>query len=163
QHGVTVHRSEYECAKCKSGFLTQTALEDHYRGKPSVVHPNCDRCGKGFLDQEHLVKHHDEAHPTTSCCGQKLYVDDLAEHYKGSANHPSCIVCGEGFLDDGTYDLHGAAEHPDSRCTDCKRQFSSIEDLMIHFAASPSHPKCSTCKLGFQNEDQFAYVGVRPH
>jgi hypothetical protein len=50
QHKVTAHQQfKFICSLCKTRYATQSALEDHYRGK--AIHPNCPRCGKGFFNQ----------------------------------------------------------------------------------------------------------------
>ncbi|KAJ7512533.1 hypothetical protein B0H11DRAFT_485258 [Mycena galericulata] len=167
QGALDIHNStrhlQFSCNKCKTAFLTQASLEDHYRGKPSVIHPNCHRCGKGFFDRKVLEEHVQAAHPTVRCCGQILYKEDLAVHYKDSARHPSCVLCLVGFEDDAAYDAHGAAEHPEHRCTACRRQFISQCELQNHFKVSPAHPKCERCNVGLFDDEAFLEHEVTVH
>ncbi|KAJ7721357.1 hypothetical protein DFH07DRAFT_760449 [Mycena maculata] len=158
QHNAAKH-PQFACTKCHTAFLTQASLEDHYRGKPSAIHPKCSRCGKGFYSQSSLTEHHQTAHPTVICCGQKVYEEDLPKHYNQSERHPSCTVCDMAFEDDAAYNAHGATEHPDQRCSSCRRQFATTDELKKHFEVSPNHPTCGKCNLGFFDDTSFLEVG----
>ncbi|KAJ7621066.1 hypothetical protein FB45DRAFT_928239 [Roridomyces roridus] len=155
-HNATKHARPFYCNKCKTGFVTQTSLDDHYRGKPGITHPNCARCGKGFYDGNVLEEHLKSAHPMMTCCSQKLYEEDLGTHYKDSDRHPSCNICGIGFKDDSAYAAHGASQHPENRCTLCARQFNDSLALRNHFLLSPDHPNCHVCGEGYYDDVAFA-------
>ncbi|KAJ6469498.1 hypothetical protein C8R45DRAFT_1105350 [Mycena sanguinolenta] len=167
-HQATFH-PRFPCTICKVSFAARSSLDDHYRGKTSFIHPNCSRCGKGFFDQRALdeaspsvrdlcnlltyLQHFQATHPKEKCpCGHDIFVEDLAIHYKDSAQHPTCIQCGSGLKDDAAWNEHSAAEHPESRCASCARHFNSAEDLQTHFNVSASHPKCSQCGVGFETD-----------
>ncbi|KAJ7141358.1 hypothetical protein C8R44DRAFT_693177 [Mycena epipterygia] len=162
-HNAATH-PEFECTTCKQVFLTQTALEAHYRGKASSIHPNCPRCGKGFLNQRCLSEHQQTAHPTVICtCGVRILEEDLAIHYLNSVMHPSCTKCGIGFKDDAAYDGHGDVVHSDSRCAVCRRQFPNLDELGHHFVSSPDHPNCNKCDtpVGFLDDAALHNVGIQ--
>ncbi|KAJ7636974.1 hypothetical protein FB45DRAFT_907922 [Roridomyces roridus] len=157
EHTTEMHRphppvTHTYCTKCKAPFGTTASLEDHYRGKPNAVHPNCSRCGKGFFDKRVLDEHLKSAHPQVLCCEVQLYADELSKHYKDSGRHPSCEVCDLGFKDDAVHTAHEAQEHAELRCTRCSRQFNSADELGNHFWVSVKHPKCELCECGFPDE-----------
>ncbi|KAJ7098325.1 hypothetical protein C8R44DRAFT_888948 [Mycena epipterygia] len=165
-HNAALH-PRFECTTCKTAFNMQAALDDHYRGKPSTVHPNCSRCGKGFFNKECLEKHIHAVHPQVKCtCGVYVCKEDLAAHYWESVEHPSCGQCSISFKDNAAYHAHLVAVHADSSCTAChpNRLFSTPEDLKDHFLASPLHPQCTQCPtpVGFLDDaalrDHFASV-----
>ncbi|KAJ7723383.1 hypothetical protein B0H16DRAFT_1334147, partial [Mycena metata] len=161
-HNAAVH-PPFKCTVtgCKGKtFLTQSSLDDHYRGKPA--HPNCDRCGKGFLNKRVLDDHVSTDHPKTKCCGRTIFDDELQEHYRESTHHPKCDTCGIGFKDDEAYNTHAAEVHADLHCTKCRRQFATRVDLEQHFKTSSVHPECAQCGVGFLNDAAFNEVGRSP-
>ncbi|KAJ7033164.1 hypothetical protein C8F04DRAFT_1105326 [Mycena alexandri] len=151
-HNAIAH-PEFKCTLCKGKpFLTQSSLEDHYRGKPAAIHPNCDRCGKGFFSKRILDDHVSADHPKTKCCGRTIFDDDLPEHYRESVHHPKCDTCGIGFKGDEAYNTHAAVAHADLHCVVCRRQFTTREDLEGHFKTSNVHPQCEQCSVGFLDD-----------
>ncbi|KAJ7669293.1 hypothetical protein DFH06DRAFT_1321318 [Mycena polygramma] len=173
QESFEVHKVIHEgfpCTVCKVSFLTQEALEDHYRGKAPSIHPKCPRCYKGFFNTDKLTEasrsHFKIAHPKVVCpqpCGVELFEEDLEDHYRESAHHPMCLICRAGLKDDVAYREHGATEHPEHRCTTCERQFTSTDELADHFVASAAHPNCLQCKLGFVDDAALDEHGATEH
>ncbi|KAJ7615531.1 hypothetical protein FB45DRAFT_841981 [Roridomyces roridus] len=149
------------CTKCRVGFASPSALEDHYRGKDR--HPNCPRCHKGFFDDNVLNEHLTSAHPTVTCCGYALYEEDLPAHYIHSDRHPTCKVCGIGLKDDEAHAGHNEREHPELRCNECSRYFDSPQEMATHFDVSPLHPKCSVCGRGVPDDAALAQHHLAAH
>ncbi|KAJ7089295.1 hypothetical protein B0H15DRAFT_282148 [Mycena belliarum] len=158
-HNASAHAPHFTCATCRTIYATQSALEDHYRGKPEAVHPKCSRCPKGFLNMAALREHKKTAHPIVTCtCKKDFYEAELDAHYKVSPFHPSCNACGIGFKDDAAYDEHVVALHSDRCCLGCRRQFESVKELKNHYMVSPDHPTCKMCGEGF-----FDDAALRDH
>ncbi|KAJ7705781.1 hypothetical protein B0H16DRAFT_1826416 [Mycena metata] len=154
-HNASVH-SRFTCTICRGKtFGTQSSLDDHYRGKPAAIHPNCDRCGKGFLNDSGLNDHVLVDHPKSKCCYGTIFDDDLPLHYRESVNHPKCLTCGIGFKDDKLHRAHATAEHGDLHCTICQRQFATRTHLAEHFKTADVHPLCAPCGMGFLDDAAF--------
>ncbi|KAJ7484467.1 hypothetical protein FB451DRAFT_1436218 [Mycena latifolia] len=113
RHNAATH-PEFNCPTCKIGFLTQSSLDDHYRGKAEAIHPKCPRCGKGFLNQASLKEHAVAFHSDLRCTACRRHFpaeDELKEHFALSPDHPKCPKCAGGFFDDAALHEHIAAEH----------------------------------------------------
>ncbi|KAI0731745.1 hypothetical protein C8Q72DRAFT_198548 [Fomitopsis betulina] len=78
---------------------------------------------------------------------------DLEQHYKYSAQHPKCDLCGAGCATADDVVKHKQAGHPLVWCELCKQQFQASSDLRDHYTDSPSHPKCTSCKVGFPDAE----------
>ncbi|KAJ6630260.1 hypothetical protein B0H10DRAFT_1939042 [Mycena sp. CBHHK59/15] len=160
-HRVTAH-PQFECTTCNCKFVTQSSLEDHYKGK--AIHPNCPRCGKGFKEQKDVNKHYKATHPRTLCpCGGSFYIEDLAAHYLGSPDHRSCVSCNVGFKDDTAYDEHATFQHPERQCAGCGRHFSSREELKLHLSHPLDHPSCSVCASGLKDDAAYDAHAIVEH
>lgn len=97
---------------CGKEFSEDFALDDHYRGSPRRVHPNCTKCGKGFKGAVELDFHFKSTHKTVLCagaeCNETLFEEDLSKHYTASSpsKHPKCPRCKLGLLDSREFSSH---------------------------------------------------------
>ncbi|KAH9849552.1 hypothetical protein C2E23DRAFT_932911 [Lenzites betulinus] len=153
KHAKHPPASKFSCEPCKMQFSSAEALSIHLRYFSS--HPKCQHCNSAFLDQKQLDMHVNLAHPQTfKCvpCNRDVALTDRQKHFKETVIHPKCPMCGEGYLNDEELNSHLSSAHLEFYCTPCKRQLGSKENLQTHYWASPMHPQCAICEVGFVDD-----------
>ncbi|KAI0320487.1 hypothetical protein OF83DRAFT_575783 [Amylostereum chailletii] len=115
------------CTICNRKYVSQKALEQHYRDSPTV-HPHCEQCEAGFLDIRSLQSHVAVAH------ADKDSQPDAKS--LSSATDPVTV--------------NAPSSKPQSfRCELCKRKYVSEKALEQHFRDSTLHPTCTLCEAAF--------------
>ncbi|KAI0075944.1 hypothetical protein K474DRAFT_1316274 [Panus rudis PR-1116 ss-1] len=100
----------------------------------------------------------ERVHPSLFCkaCQDNVFVADVHDHYKDSANHPKCTLCGIGLIDDAAFREHAIHQHLDLYCQTCSVLVDSMDQMQLHYNETPEiHPLCGSCQRAFQDQSVY--------
>ncbi|KAI0088886.1 hypothetical protein BDY19DRAFT_946605 [Irpex rosettiformis] len=155
---LTKNHQDLLCRQCNRYYLSQEALQQHYRSDPN--HPSCSNCEAAFPDKATLTHHMRVAHPAPllefACHPCQVAFEDQARllgHFKSSGAHPLCLMCDQGLADLTKFDEHVKICHPELFCVICGVGCQSDEQLRKHYRSADDslHPTCDICFDGFRD------------
>jgi transcription elongation factor Elf1 len=159
KHTAVYHPPPY-CGDCEREFVSQQALDQHYRDSPVHKIFECKECGEECFGAAALDEHMDAYHPPAICrqCDREFTSPKaLMQHIQESSVHKvfECQECGAECIGKTALDDHMDICHSFA-CQQCDRQFGSEEALQQHFKDSPVHRipafRCADCDRDFVSQ-----------
>ncbi|XP_063217249.1 zinc finger protein 668-like isoform X2 [Bacillus rossius redtenbacheri] len=177
RHTGAVHKSPVRCLLCERKFLSQPALEAHYRRHSCGMPYHCTTCGTSFRDLDELEHHRgpagarDQAH-YCGRCGRKN-----AWKYQGGPGQTRtyfceecgalafkrlvlCQTCGQLFNGPLLYENHYIHQHTGRhRCHRCDALFDSACAKQAHVESVCGTWQmftCTVCGRRLQSRDKLS-------
>ncbi|EAU92380.2 hypothetical protein CC1G_00599 [Coprinopsis cinerea okayama7 len=120
----------YDCRKCGASFSCGWDLNNHDSNQHAYY---CDRCGRSFVNQA-----------------------ALQQHLENSSFHYYCVFCKRDFAEREWYGTHMLEYH--ERCHTCQIDFRHVDWLHRHYADTPDrHSFCLECKRHFSSPDNLKH------
>ncbi|KAI0782952.1 hypothetical protein C8Q75DRAFT_488956 [Abortiporus biennis] len=134
EHVLATHGSKQHCSRCSLDFPSTNLLHQHYL--LSNAHPSCDDCKLGFETNAEYVSHRHSTHPRPKSIS--IPAPGVASSSKAAL--ASLIASSIN----GNKEARKPLVLPSVNAAD-----------YITCEASPFHPTCASCQIGFKNKEEY--------
>lgn len=174
KHILKTHRKPYNCGKCRKGYSSDFALEEHQKTHEVASFYQCSTCQMQYKTttglKYHQIREHSDMDPMFTCdyCGKRFKLKlDLGLHIDRSHMNVAhiCRFCGMSVKNIAYHELkHEKHKKASSlyRCSVCPRKFkawNSLENhlLMKHKSSGEGSPDMlrTLCEKKFRSRSDF--------
>lgn len=174
KHILKTHRKPYNCGKCRKGYSSDFALEEHQKTHEVASFYQCFTCQMQYKTttglKYHQIREHSDMDPMFTCdyCGKRFKLKlDLGLHIDRSHMNVAhiCRFCGMAVKNIAYHELkHEKHKKASSlyRCSVCPRKFkawNSLENhlLMKHKSSGEGSPDMlrTLCEKKFRSRNDF--------